>query len=57
MSAPQSPLSRYRAHRYHGLYELRRVRATVRVGNATPAAAAKERKLIQRELAKLRQSL
>lgn len=42
--------------RYWLLNELRRVRATVRVGTQSTANAMRERKALQRELAKLRRS-
>jgi hypothetical protein len=40
--------------RYWLLHELRRVRASERIGTQSPANARKERKGLQRELAKLR---
>lgn len=47
-------LKAYRAHRYHGLCELRRVRAMGRIGTASPQVCARERKSLQRELARVR---
>jgi hypothetical protein len=44
----------YRAGRYHGLCELRRVRAQGRIGTASVLSCTKERKALQRELARLR---
>ena len=51
-----APVSRTPAQmqRYFTLNELRRVRATVRVGTQTIPNARKERKSLQRDLAKLR---
>jgi hypothetical protein len=40
--------------RYWYLHELRRVRASERIGTQSPANALKERKSLQRELAALR---
>lgn len=42
--------------RYWLLHELRRVRASVRIGNTSETNGRKERKELQRALAKLRQS-
>jgi hypothetical protein len=40
--------------RYWLLHELRRVRASLRVGNTSEANSKRERKFLQQELAKLR---
>jgi hypothetical protein len=44
----------YECVRYHFLHELRRVRASLRVGNTSEANSKRERKFLQQELAKLR---
>jgi hypothetical protein len=45
----------YSMKRYWVLHELRRVRAALRVGNTSQPNARKERKALQRDLAKLRE--
>lgn len=53
-ATPSTPLQTYRAHRFHWLEQLLRVRAMGRIGTASPQSLAKERKGIIGELAKLR---
>jgi hypothetical protein len=49
-----APYCAYSSTRYWLLCELRRVRATVRIGTQSLPNARKERKSLQRELVKLR---
>lgn len=51
----KATFSAYAAARYWHLCELRRVRASLRVGNTTEPNARKERRGFQRELVNLRQ--
>lgn len=57
MSAAQTPLALYRAHRYWHSCELRRVRAMLRVGNTTATIAGRERAVILRAFLKTRATL